>query len=170
MKRDNIDLVQRVTGGKAVWHEKEITYAISSPIDSKLFGNSLKSSYQVISKGLLLFFDRLGIQEKTIKTESSTIRNNSPICFYTTGIYEISQFSNKMVGSAQKRNKKAFLQHGSIPIFQSQSKLNDYFLNPCKENKKKVFPLSKYTSNININYYKYLLLDSFFSAWAKEVF
>ena len=38
----------------------------------------------------------------------------------------------KVVGSAQKRSRHAFLQHGSIPLYEDQSRINDYLLNKTK--------------------------------------
>jgi len=40
-----------------------------------------------------------------------------PDCFSTPSLYELTVDNRKLIGSAQRRWLKVFLQHGSIPIY-----------------------------------------------------
>src|SRR5262249_21385494 len=59
--RDNgIDIVHRPTGGRAVLHDDELTYAVISN-DSDTFGDSIYGNYKRVSEALCLGFTNLGV-------------------------------------------------------------------------------------------------------------
>lgn len=110
--QENFDFVIRPSGGKTVFHDKELTYCLSAP--SKIFPAGILNSYKLISQSLIIALDNLGITssmqpEKIIDTKSSN-------CFQEVSSWEINQFGKKIVGSAQLRKKDYCLQHGSIII------------------------------------------------------
>src|SRR5882762_10264350 len=55
--RRRLDVVRRPTGGRAVWHEHEVTYAVAAPIAT--FG-SLRAAYQAIHSRLAAALRSLG--------------------------------------------------------------------------------------------------------------
>ena len=115
LKRKNFDLVRRMTGGKLVLHNKEITYSIASS-EAEVFTNSLKNSYQLISQALCLGFSKMRINARLASRKISSYLSKSLPCFSYPGQDEIKVNGKKLVGSAQKREGNYFLQHGSIPI------------------------------------------------------
>ncbi|HMB01740.1 MAG TPA: hypothetical protein VKS21_12200 [Spirochaetota bacterium] len=120
-----IAMVKRITGGRAVLHEREITYSVTAPVPSPYFGHTLYGSYKIIARILVSFLQNLGIKA-SLKRQKTAAGNKSPVCFATTSVYEIEVRGKKLIGSAQKREKKGFLQHGSLPLFCSQQKLAQY--------------------------------------------
>src|SRR6516165_11625493 len=59
--RDNgIDIVHRPTGGRAVLHDDELTYAVISS-DSNVFGDTIYGNYKRVSEALCLGYNRLGV-------------------------------------------------------------------------------------------------------------
>ena len=53
-----LDVVKRVSGGRALLHDKELTYCFVSPV----FKDSIIESYKEISSALIKGFKKLGIE------------------------------------------------------------------------------------------------------------
>lgn len=120
-RKHGIDIVRRITGGRAVLHRHELTYSIISPIDNALFPNDVLGTYKAIASGLLAGLARLGVPAEMVsrsgKFEGMVKRDTKePACFSSPSWYEILVRGRKIVGSAQRRLAGAFLQHGSILI------------------------------------------------------
>src|SRR3989337_3700348 len=116
-RKNKIDIVLRPTGGRAVLHDKEVTYSIASPKNNPHFPDNISGTYRVIGEALLKGLSFLNIEAKltsTVSSQQSAVRN--PSCFATTSQYEITVDGKKLIGSAQRRFKNSFLQHGSIPL------------------------------------------------------
>ena len=117
--RDGIPVVRRPTGGQAVWHEHELTYAVAAPI--AMLG-SLRSAYREIHARLAAALRSLGadaVLATARRPNGPTARPAS--CFAAPVGGEILVRGRKLVGSAQVRRGDAFLQHGSILLDGSQS-------------------------------------------------
>ncbi len=117
-RENGIDIVRRPTGGKAVLHHLEVTYSIVSN-DFEFFGDSLLKTYKKISDFLCKGLNSLGISAEIVsgtleKTLSDLDLDMDLPCFTSTSEYEIVVDGRKIVGSAQRRLKNSFLQHGSI--------------------------------------------------------
>ncbi len=115
---DGIELVRRPTGGHAVLHDNELTYAVvfSREDAEELAGSSRKRAvYEYIAAFLLDGLERLGIRGSICAAQIGDPRN--PDCFGAAGEYEIAGISGrKLIGSAQMTTRSAVLQHGSIPL------------------------------------------------------
>lgn len=112
LKKHNVDLVRRLTGGNAVLHDKELTYSFI--IDEKEMPKSIVESYKEISKGLLAGLKKLGL--KAVMNEDVSKNGKSAVCFNDPSWYEIVVDGKKIVGSAQKRVDGKLLQHGAVLI------------------------------------------------------
>ncbi len=118
LKAKGWELVRRPTGGKAILHADEITYAIMAPIDEPRVSGTVLESYQRLSKALLTALTFLGIQADSKPKETENRRSPlNPICFESPSDYEITSNGKKIIGSAQARRLHSVLQHGSIPLF-----------------------------------------------------
>jgi lipoate-protein ligase A len=117
LQRHDAALVRRWTGGRAVLHDREITYSVVSPAIPP-FGSRVTHNYLLIGKALKRFTD-LGRVSGQLALESTEMPNrgmrNAP-CFASLSSSEIENSGRKMIGSAQKLGKAGFLQHGSIPL------------------------------------------------------
>jgi len=113
-----IDIVHRPTGGRAVLHDDELTYAVISN-DSSCFGETIYANYKRVSEVLCDAFQRLGVDAVLApETRKPPFDRNGadPPCFISPSRYELTVDGRKIVGSAQRRLRSAFLQHGSMPI------------------------------------------------------
>jgi lipoate-protein ligase A len=117
-RASGIDIVHRPTGGRAVLHDDELTYAVASN-DSEAFGDSIYGNYKRVSEALCLAYNRLGVPAvlapDTRKVEGLP-EDSDPPCFISPSRYELMVDGRKVVGSAQRRIRRSFLQHGSMPI------------------------------------------------------
>jgi len=109
-------VVRRPTGGRAVWHEHEVTYAVAAPIAR--FG-TLAESYCDIHARLARALGALGLDARLAPAGRSAPLG-AGACFAASAGGEVLVGGRKVVGSAQVRRGTAFLQHGSILLDGSQ--------------------------------------------------
>jgi len=112
-----LDAVRRPTGGRAVWHAEELTYAITAP--SARFG-SLPAAYLEIHVMLADALRSLGACV-SLAPPARTPALDAGACFSQPAGGEIMIGGRKVVGSAQFRQGDALLQHGSILLQDNQS-------------------------------------------------
>lgn len=126
IEKSNITLVRRPTGGQAVLHDQELTYAvILSRAHIEPFGK--RAIYRFISSLLLEGLRVLNIGGAINRNRIGSPYN--PDCFRTSAEYEITgRESNKLIGSAQVLTRSASLQHGSIPLNSSYTGISSYII------------------------------------------
>ncbi len=117
IERRGWDVVRRPTGGRAVWHEDEVTYAVAAPISA--FG-SLQQSYCAIHERLATALRTLGVPARLAPKNGRPASLGAGACFASPVGGEVVVDGRKVVGSAQVRLGSAFLQHGSILLGGSQ--------------------------------------------------
>jgi len=118
-KRDNIDVVRRPTGGRAVLHAQEVTYSVIVPSTNPYSKESVTEFYMLVSQGLAKGIQTLGVPavlEKRGLDLHNHYKNSalSASCFSAAARYEVVVNGKKLIGSAQRRIKGGLLQHGSI--------------------------------------------------------
>jgi lipoate-protein ligase A len=124
-RRAGIDVVRRITGGGALLHAEEIVYSIIGYSEQPPFGKGVAESYKLTHGWLISCFKKLGIQAELNDKNSGRV----DICFSDVSSYEIHVNGKKLVGSAQRRGKRAILQHGSI-LLKSNPLMTSMLLNP----------------------------------------
>ena len=117
LRERGIDLVRRPTGGLAVLHDRERTYAIIGSLRHEPFRGGVLETYRSISAALEDAMHSLGVSASASSARGESPRPSlGPACFALTSAYEIAVADRKLAGSAQLRRGRAFLQHGSIPL------------------------------------------------------
>ena len=118
VQAQNIDIVRRATGGRAVLHWNELTYSVVCSTDDPTMGGSINDAYRKISEGLMASVRYLGAD---VSFESRRQTQPSPRgeeltapCFTSTTQYEVTLMGRKLIGSAQQRIGNTILQHGSL--------------------------------------------------------
>jgi len=117
-RANGIDIVHRPTGGRAVLHDDELTYAVISN-DTDCFGDTIYGNYKRVSEALCLAYNRLGVPAilaPETRKVSPHANGADPPCFLSPSRYELVVEGRKIAGSAQRRLRRSFLQHGSMPI------------------------------------------------------
>ena len=121
--RRGIDVVRRPTGGRAVWHQHEVTYAVAAPVTA--FG-TLREAYRAIHARLVAALGFLGADVTLAPHRPrppSTALDRLNSCFAAPVGGEVLIAGRKVIGSAQVRQGGALLQHGSILLAGSQEML-----------------------------------------------
>ena len=122
------DVVRRPTGGRAIFHARELTYSIVAP-KSRYHHNELyQFSHRIIAGALQDLGYAVGLtsgMEKLPKIEQTA--TDYP-CFTRSAESEIQFSGRKVVGSAQKICKNSILQHGSILIDADHKKLTSFLI------------------------------------------
>ncbi len=118
-----IDVVRRLTGGRAVLHDRELTYSIISPDNSFNFPDNILGTYKIISSCLVSGLNSIGLNALLTPSVRKAGRDSPSACFTSPSHYEITIDGKKLVGSAQRRGEGAFLQHGSILMEFNREKL-----------------------------------------------
>ena len=110
-----LDVVRRPTGGRAVWHGREVTYAVACPGGR----GSLRESYLEIHRMLADALRSLGV-EADLAPRTTAAAVDTGACFSRPAGGELMVGGRKVVGSAQLRQGDALLQHGSILLGDDQ--------------------------------------------------
>jgi len=137
-----IDIVRRMTGGKLVLHQNEVTYSVCSS-DKETFTPTLLESYQLISEALMKGLEKMGLEPFLADAPpDSYVRGNLP-CFSYPAQNEIEVNGKKIVGSAQKRIGSKFIQHGSIPLEEDENLLKSVSLAKGRESDVRMTSISR---------------------------
>ncbi len=126
-EQDAIVLVRRVTGGRGLLHDREMTYAVIAGTEDPLFSGGIKETFYAIATGLLAGLETLGVVASVHRPSKKKQGSQSkdPLCFSSTSWYEIVVGDKKLIGSAQRRWRRHFLQQGSLMTEKSQIALHD---------------------------------------------
>jgi lipoate-protein ligase A len=117
-----VAIVRRMTGGKLVLHDREVTYSIASA-DAEVFTETLRDSYRRISLALIRGLARLGVRARLAGSAPPGYAKGTMPCFAFAARDEIEVDGRKIVGSAQKRTGPLFLQHGSVLLEKDEALL-----------------------------------------------
>ncbi len=129
IERRNLDAVRRPTGGRAVWHARELTYAVAAPI--AWFG-TLAESYRRIHVTIAASLSTLGVPV-TLAESALAAGLHMGACFASPAGGELLTHGRKLLGSAQLRQGSAFLQHGSLLLEDDQQLLRELTLGAAPE-------------------------------------
>jgi len=149
------DPVRRPTGGRAVLHEGELTYCFvgagpqqegldfrpANEVESSFWLDqgspyigflpaTINEAYKDICDALIFGLKELGVNASLGRTNSAY--KDLEDCFQATTQADLQFEGKKIVGSAQLRRRHGVLQHGSIMIDQSQTKMAEIFQNEIK--------------------------------------
>ncbi len=120
--RLGLDTVRRPTGGRAVWHADELTYAVAAPTDT--FG-SLPHAYERIHAALAAALQSIGFPAALASPPARASALHAGACFASPVGGEVLLAGRKVVGSAQLREQGAMLQHGSLLLGGSQEVVSE---------------------------------------------
>lgn len=119
LEENDWEIVRRPTGGRAILHTDELTYAVMGPVREPRLQGGILESYRRLSTALLSALRQLGMQasadDQYLLPPGAS--RGGPVCFEVPSNYEITVEGKKLIGSAQARRKGGVLQHGSLPLY-----------------------------------------------------
>ncbi len=127
LKENNIDVVRRLTGGRALLHDNEITYSYVCPVSSLKHGENVTESYKEISQIFIDKFKQLGIE---LEFGGKPARGHFDYCMLVSTGADLCHNGKKLIGSAQFRKEGYILQHGSILYDYDKNLLEKIFNEP----------------------------------------
>ena len=114
-----VDAVRRPTGGRAVWHDADLTYALAAPLGALgLLRESCDRIHDLLRDALWL----LGVEGGHAVASGPASPGAGP-CFASAAGGEVLVGGHKVAGSAQLRTPVALLQHGSLLLGPGQQRL-----------------------------------------------
>jgi lipoate-protein ligase A len=116
-RREGIDVVRRPTGGRALLHHLELTYAVIAPLGSGPLPRPLQDAYRLICAALVQAMRTIGVDAALTDGEVNVLlpspRSAVP-CFKAPAGGEVVVGGRKLIGSAMRSHAGTILQHGSI--------------------------------------------------------
>ena len=109
--------VRRATGGEALVHHHELTYALGLPLDLAGQKSTLwqEKMHFIIQKALFI----LGVSLPEINLPEQRNDPTNLLCFHHHAPQDLIIKKHKVVGSAQRKKKRSVIQHGGILLAQS---------------------------------------------------
>lgn len=104
--------VRRLTGGAMLVHHHELTYALALPVGPPWHGDRhwMQRMHDIIEATL----EQLGASARPSAAPPSGPETAQGLCFLQHGESDLIAAGQKIVGSAQRKQRQAFLQHGSL--------------------------------------------------------
>jgi len=147
-----VGIVRRPTGGLAVLHDRELTYAAVLPVG--LLG-SPRETYRALNRALVAGLRRVGLAAELapaaparalaaarataapgpnvaggVTTASAALAAATASCFQAPAPGEVVVAGRKLVGSAQRVERRAILQHGSLLLDGDQGLIAELVAGP----------------------------------------
>ncbi|MBN1884076.1 MAG: lipoate--protein ligase family protein, partial [Candidatus Krumholzibacteriota bacterium] len=127
VRADGVDVVRRITGGRALLHAGELTYCVTAPLDDPALGGGLQETFLGISGAIVDALRLLGVEAELASGRSyGRERGTASPCLVSASRHEIAVRGRKIVGSAQRRTRRALLQHGSILLDGDSTRIGRY--------------------------------------------
>jgi lipoate-protein ligase A len=104
-----VEVVRRPTGGRALLHGADLTYAAVMARPEGAAG-TVDAVYRFLASGLIAGLARLGVDAAVARHEGP----GGPVCFASQQGADLRVGERKLCGSAQLNRAGAVLQHGSI--------------------------------------------------------
>jgi lipoate-protein ligase A len=133
-RKFEVDLVRRPTGGKAVFHDHDLTYAVVGRERRDGFPSDILGTYQMIGRCLIRGLGNIGI-EATMAEDGRAVSqvDAKASCFAAPSRFEILIEGRKICGSAQMRSSGAFLQHGSLLLDFDAARTGEFMKTGCNQ-------------------------------------
>jgi lipoate-protein ligase A len=116
---EGIDVVRRPTGGRALLHHLELTYAVVAPVGVDPLPRGLQDAYRSICTALVRAMYALGVEAELtggeVNVHLPSPRSSVP-CFEAPAGGEVVVRGRKLIGSAMRAHAGTVLQHGAIVL------------------------------------------------------
>lgn len=131
-----VGVVKRPTGGKALLHDRDLTYSVALPPGHALAALGLAESYRALSTRLVRALGQVGVQAtlgQFAGEPATAARRRDVPCATEVHVDTVLVRGRKLIGSAQVRRRGAILQHGSIPLAESSPEVVRTLLPPGQD-------------------------------------
>lgn len=112
-----LPVVRRLSGGGAIVHDRELTYACALPASHPL-AREPRALYTRIHARIIEVLAEFGVPAE-FRGERDAGRDGQFLCFGRGDAFDVVMDGQKILGSAQRRRKGAVLQHGALVLSRS---------------------------------------------------
>jgi lipoate-protein ligase A len=109
-RRHGVEVVRRPTGGRALLHGADLTYAVAMPRPLGPSGDNVDARYRLLASALIAGLAELGVDAAVAHSGGPP----GPVCFAGQQGADLRVGERKLCGSAQVSRAGAMLQHGAI--------------------------------------------------------
>lgn len=114
----HVPVVRRLTGGGAIWHDDELTFALA--IDAEILGRDVAAGYRLLHDAAIQALAAIGVDSRRLEAGSAPgARPRDRWCFQEPGRDDVVTRHGKLLGSAQRRlggDRPRVLHHGSLVL------------------------------------------------------
>lgn len=133
---DGIDVVRRPTGGRAILHARELTYALVLRMDAGLTHGAIYHFWhQWLAETLATHFGIPDLTFARTQPDFPFLYRHQPtrwLCFASSARYEVVWRGRKLIGSAQRLYGDVLLQHGSLLLGSGHERL-PFYVRDCPD-------------------------------------
>lgn len=117
-RRAGIAIVRRLTGGRAVYHDQDVTYALAARADHPLVKGGARAAFRAVGRAFIAGLKTLGLEADLCEPCKPLPRpaGLSPLCLLVATGYDVKVRGKKLIGSAQRRWPDGALLQGSLPL------------------------------------------------------
>lgn len=116
IRRAGIDVVRRPTGGDAVLHDEELTFAVAAALPGP-WGLRPRGFADLVAEALAAALRDAGLEaERTAASTGEPVRPGAHPCFARTAAGEVRVGRFKVAGIASRFTRGAALSHASVPL------------------------------------------------------
>lgn len=114
LKKHQVEIAKRPTGGGILFHHVDISFSILLPRDHPLYGQSAIESYRAINGKIKIALEQLGVSFQALLHDQMQRSQHEKFCMAHPTIYDLVIEGRKIAGGAQRRGRNALLHQGSI--------------------------------------------------------
>jgi len=129
-----LEVARRPSGGRAILHDREITFSIIAPL-AALGTQGVMDSYRLLAGGIVAGLQRLGLPAGLVERTGQSRPPVKPTadsfpaaCFAIKSRCDMVIGGKKIVGSAQVHKNGVMLQQNSLPYIVETEKWGEVFL------------------------------------------
>jgi lipoate-protein ligase A len=148
---DNVDIIRRPTGGRAVFHANEITYSLIFPLKRINKDELYHKSHLAFVTSVSLLMSGIDFAKSNSNFKELNKHKDGINCFNSSAKFEVQKLGKKIIGSAQRLYSNAILQHGSILLGPEHSNILNYINASEQEKLKMMGTINKHTDYIDLN-------------------
>jgi lipoate-protein ligase A len=132
LARDGVLWARRPTGGRAIWHEQEWTFSLTTRLSPDGWAETPAAAYERTGHLLARAFQTMGVPAMlapgSVRGPGPPRSRDgaAPPCFASTARHELLLEGRKLAGIAQRAVRGALLQQGSLLLGDAHARLADY--------------------------------------------
>lgn len=118
VRKNNLDLAKRPTGGGIIFHNCDLAFSVLVPASSPHYSGNPLENYAFVNNRVIWVMEQMsGVSGELLPEEPSPLDEHCQnFCMAKPTKYDVMIGGKKMGGAAQRKTRHGFLHQGSISI------------------------------------------------------